>query len=92
MVSVMLIRNTCDDTIRGVVALASKIATLELKLDLSKLETSRAYIAVESRFNTLRIKVDLREPTDNLYTEFTVKGCESYLVDLITKTRFRRPC
>lgn len=72
VVSAMLIRNTCDDTIREVVALASKMATLESKLTIPELEASSAYADIEARFNTLRVEGDLGEPTDELYKEFSV--------------------
>lgn len=71
-VSAMLVRRTCDDTIREIVALTSKMATLESKLSLPELEASPKYAAAEARFAELRDEADLGEPTDDVYTELTV--------------------
>lgn len=73
VVSAMLVRNTCDDTIQEVVALASKMATLESKLSMPELEASSEYAALEARFTDLRDQTDIGEPTDEMYTKFTVE-------------------
>jgi DNA-binding response OmpR family regulator len=73
VVSSMLVRSTCDETIQEVIALCSKMATIESKLSIPELEASPEYAAVEARFSELRAEADLGHPTDDVYTEFTVE-------------------
>jgi len=73
VVSAMCLRNSCDKMIQDVVALASKMATIESKLSVAELASSERYGAIEAQFNTLRAEVDLGSPTDDLYKEFTVE-------------------
>lgn len=72
-VSAMVVRNTYDETIRELVALSSKMATIESKLSISELEASSEYAAVEAHFADLRIEADLGDPTDDLYAGFTAE-------------------
>ncbi len=73
VVSAMCLRNSCDKTIQEVVALASKMATIESKLRIEELANSERYAATEAQFNTLRAEAELGTPTDDLYKEFTVE-------------------
>jgi DNA-binding response OmpR family regulator len=85
VVSAMLVRNTCDDAIREVVALCSQMATIESKLSISELAASPEYAAAEARFSDLRAEVDLGEPTDDVYTEFTVEKMRELFSHTVTK-------
>lgn len=72
-VSAMCSRNAVDDQIREVVALASKMATLETKLSIEEMEASDAYAETVSRFNELRSRTDMGERHDDVYSEFTTE-------------------
>lgn len=65
----MLSRDSHDDTVQTVLALASKMATLESKIDISELQASDRYASLETRFETLweEIRTDTEE---DLYPEF----------------------
>ncbi|GAA0518083.1 HalX domain-containing protein [Halorubrum aquaticum] len=76
-VSRMIVRNSCDETIRGIVALASKMATLEAKMTLEELESSGVYAALDREFRDLRRGVDMGDPNDDVYTEFTAKKVQT---------------
>lgn len=72
-VSRMIVRSSCDETIRGIVALASKMATVEAKMTLEELESSGVYAALKREFDDLRRGVDVGDPSDEVYTEFTAE-------------------
>ncbi|WP_138006736.1 response regulator [Halalkalirubrum salinum] len=77
VVSAMLVRNRYDETIQELVALTSKMATIESKLSIAELGESPEYAAVEARFATLRAQAELGKPTDDLYTEFTAEKIQA---------------
>ncbi|MXR41558.1 response regulator [Halobaculum sp. WSA2] len=72
-VSRMLVRNACDDRIRQIVAIASKMATLESKMTIAELEASDGYAALEAELSALRERTELGDPSDDVYTEFTTE-------------------
>lgn len=67
----MRMRNTCDETIRGIVALASKMATLESKMSISELEASSVYTTLETQLAELRSEDGLGTFGDDDYAVFT---------------------
>lgn len=71
-ISQMLVRGECDETIQNVIALVSKMATLESKMRVSELHESAEYAALEAQLGDIRAGVDLGE-TDDGYTEFTAE-------------------
>lgn len=72
-VSRMVVRASYDDAIQEIVAIVSKMATLESMLTLSEMEASSEYAALTERFADLRAKVDLRGSDDELYPEFSAE-------------------
>jgi CheY-like chemotaxis protein len=74
-VSQMLLRNESDETIQNALALVSKMATLESKMNLSELQASSKYAALESQLSDLRAGLELGE-TDDEYTEYTTEKIE----------------
>jgi len=73
----MLVRERCDEAIRGIVALASKMATLESKMTIEELNSSEKYAALETRLDDLRQEVHMGDPSDNVYAEFTTEKIRS---------------
>lgn len=67
----MLVRNSHDERVQEVVALASKMATLEAKLDIEELEANDQYAALEERFVRLREDLDIADQEDDLYAELS---------------------
>ncbi|WP_436934821.1 response regulator transcription factor [Halovenus marina] len=70
----MLVRMSCDEQIRELVAVASKMATLESKMTLEELESSAAYASLEAEFAELKDGgADLAECEGDIYAEFTTE-------------------
>lgn len=69
----MLQRNSYDERIHEIVTLASRMATLESKMDISELEASDRYMALESRLRELREGTRLEDGNDQLYEELTAE-------------------
>ncbi|EMA58110.1 HoxA-like transcriptional regulator [Halorubrum kocurii JCM 14978] len=68
-VSRMLVRATYDETVQEIVAIVSKMATLESKLSLAEMEASPGYTALTERYAELRAEIDLRDSDDKMYVE-----------------------
>lgn len=68
-VSRMLVRASYDETIQEIVAIVSKMATLEAKMTLEEMDASPEYVALTERFADLRAEIDLRESADKMYVE-----------------------
>lgn len=75
-VSQMLVRNQCDATIQEVIALVSKMATLESKMRVADLHESSEYAALEAQLGEVRAGIDLGQTEDG-YTEFTEEKIRS---------------
>lgn len=75
-VSRMLVRASYDDTIQEIVAIVSKMATLESKMSLSEMEASPEYVALTERFVDLRTEIDLRDSNDKMYVESSTEKIE----------------
>ena len=69
----MLRREAYDEQLQEAVALASKMATLESKMDIAELESSEEYAALEARFLELREVLDGTVLRDDLYAEGTTE-------------------
>lgn len=68
VVEAMLARNEYVETVQESIALVSKMATLEAKMDIDELEASEEYAAVQRRFQELR--EDVRSPpSEGIYTD-----------------------
>lgn len=63
----MLARNTHDENIQEIVTVATKLATIEAKLELEQLEQSEEYIDLRERFAELRNEVEMPDATDDMY-------------------------
>lgn len=74
----MRARDRHDEKVREAVALASKMATLESKMDIDGLETSDEYAALEARFFELAEELDEDESVDDPYAEFTTEKIRSW--------------
>lgn len=69
----MLKRNTYDEQIHEIVTLASRMATLESKMDISELEASARYTAMENRLRELRDGNPFEDSDEELYEELTAE-------------------
>lgn len=67
----MLERQALDSTIQEAFALASKMATLESRMDVDDLEQSREYAELSNRFVELREAIETIEADDPLYAELS---------------------
>lgn len=67
----MLARKRHDEVVQEAIAIASKMATLESKMDLDDLEEIQEYKQLEARFAELRDATEDVDPEDDLYTELT---------------------
>ncbi|EMA63089.1 HoxA-like transcriptional regulator [Halorubrum lipolyticum DSM 21995] len=72
-VSRMLVRASYDDTIQELVAIVSKMATLESMMTLSEMEASSRYTALTERFADLRAEIDVPGSDTELYSEFSTE-------------------
>ncbi len=73
----MLARDKLDEQIQRMTSIASKLATLESKLDYNQLENSDEYASLRSEFEGLRREVTLPEETDDPYAEATMEKLEA---------------
>ena len=75
----MLARNAMEDRLRAMIAVASKLATLESKLDISQQERSDRHQQLLDEFYTLREEVDVPGSEDDYYTESTLSKLQALL-------------
>lgn len=73
----MLARNTHDEQLQEIFALAAKLATLESKLDIHQLEESEEYTNLRRRFEELRRSVDVAG--DDMYLDATSEKIQALL-------------
>lgn len=66
-------RNTYDERILEVVNLASRMATLESRMDIEELEDSDKYVALRGRLAELRSETGLDGLENDLYSELTAE-------------------
>lgn len=67
----MLVRKSHDHELQEVFAIASKMATLESKMDIDDLESSEKYATLERRFAEHRASISRLGPDDDLYAELS---------------------
>ena len=75
VVDAMLARNEYVATVREAISLASRIATLESKMDVEELEESDRYAEVQQRFHALREEMQT-PPSEGIYSELTREKLE----------------
>lgn len=75
----MLARNAMEDQVREMFAVASKLATLESKLEISQQERSDRHQQLLEEFYALRDEVDLPSPEDDYYSKSTLKKLQALL-------------
>lgn len=79
IVDQMLTRDHLDQQIQRMVSVASRLATLEAKLDYEQLERSDEYDRLRSEFDTLRAEVTLPEETEDEYVHATIEKLDALL-------------
>ena len=75
----MLTRDHLDQQIQRMVNVASRLATLETKLDYEQLECSDEYDRLRSEFDSLRAEVTLPEETEDEYVHATIEKLDALL-------------
>lgn len=83
----MLARDAYDAQLKEALAIASKMATLESKMDLEDLEASDEYAALEARFVALRDRFDDLDPDDHGYVELSTGKLQGLIERLDRTTR-----
>lgn len=73
----MITRNKIDDKILDAFALASKMATLESKMDPAELEASPEYSKLQSKFEGFRELFSNLNPEDDLYAKLSTMKMEA---------------
>jgi len=79
VVETMLARDEYDERVQEMVTLASKLATLELKLDYDQLEDSDEYDRLVSEFAQLRDEIELPDSERDQYPELTHEKVQALL-------------
>lgn len=77
----MITRNVLDDKLLEALALASKMATLESKMDPAELEESEEYAELERRFTEFKSLLQRINPADDLYAELSAVKMEALFTD-----------
>jgi DNA-binding response OmpR family regulator len=80
VVEQMLARDALKEQILEMFAIASKLATLEQKLDVEQLDQSERYQQLLAEFETLRDEVDLPHD-DAYYSEATIEKFQAMVED-----------
>lgn len=75
----MLTRQSLDSQIERMVQVASKLATLEAKLELSQLESSERYNSLRSEYDSLRDEISLPDKSDDPYVNAKIEKLEALL-------------
>ncbi|MEF8782473.1 MAG: response regulator [Haloarculaceae archaeon] len=75
----MLARDAMEDQVRKMFAVASKLATLESKLEISQQQRSERHQQLLEEFYALRDEVDLPSPEDDYYSESTLEKLQALL-------------
>lgn len=69
----MVTRDAYDESIQEIVAVATKMATLESKLPIHKLKASDEYAALEDHLSELREDARIDDSDVGLYPEFVIE-------------------
>ena len=75
----MLARKDLGEQIQQMFTLASRLATLEAKLDYEQLQTSEEYDELRGEFNELRGEVAIPDEVDDPYLDATLEKLEALL-------------
>jgi len=75
----MLARDTLEKQVQQMFAVASRLATLESKLEYEQLEESEEYKALVAEFTSLREETELPVDGDDPYFEATLEKMEALL-------------
>lgn len=75
----MLARNDLEDRIGEMFAVASKLATLESKLDIDQQERSEEHQQLLDEFQTLRDEVEIPDTEEDYYSEATLEKLQLLL-------------
>lgn len=75
----MLDRNELQADLRDMFAIASKLATLEAKLDIDQLESSEQYQALLDDFSAIRDDVEAAAAHDDYYSDATLEKIHALL-------------
>lgn len=73
----MLARDTVDDQIQQMIEVASKLATVESKLEYDQLGNSEEYARLREEFESLRNEVTLPDGADDPYIDSTLEKIEA---------------
>jgi ribosome assembly protein YihI (activator of Der GTPase) len=79
VVAQMLDRNELEHDIRDLFAIASKLATLEAKLDIDQLENSERYQALLDDFYAIREEFNAAPSKDDYYSDATLEKIHALL-------------
>lgn len=83
VVDQMVLRNTYDERIQEMFAIAAKLATLEAKLDIQQLNQSEQYSRLRSQFEELKQDIDTAHADEDLYLDATREKLEALLKESI---------
>lgn len=75
----MLAREAVDEQIQRMIEVASKLATIESKLEYEQLENSEKYTRLREEFESLRNEVTLPDGTEDPYMEATLEKVEALI-------------
>lgn len=78
----MLHRAALDEHLQEALSLASKMATLESKMDIDELEESEEYAELVARFDEFRDLLAEIASSDDLYGEFSAVKMEALFADV----------
>lgn len=79
VVEQMLARDTVDEQIQRMVEVASKLATIESKLEYEQLDDSEKYTSLREEFESLRNEVTLPDGSEDPYMEATLEKVEALI-------------
>lgn len=77
----MLARNKLEDNIQEAFSLASKMATLEAKMDIEDLEASEEYARLESRLAEFRDMFAEIDPNEDLFAKLSTTKMEALFTE-----------
>lgn len=77
----MLARDALENQVQDMLAIASKLATLEAKLEPEQLEESGAYQQLLGEFEQLRNEADTPDPEEDYYSEATIEKLQTLLAE-----------
>jgi len=82
VVEQMVLRNERDGELQEMIAVATKLATLETKLDIAQLEQSEEYERLMERYTELDQRIDDADRPDDMYLSATREKVRALLDDI----------